>query len=89
VTQVPISQAGGRSRGELLRALNPACRRGGPVAAASTPGRCGHARRVGQRRAWRELVNNALHIHIGTPLLGHLNIQTTRGYVALFEEDLV
>jgi site-specific recombinase XerD len=29
-----------------------------------------------------DLVNNGLPIHIGTALLGHLNIQTTRGYVA-------
>jgi site-specific recombinase XerD len=36
-----------------------------------------------------DLVNNGLPIHIGTALLGHLNIQTTRGYVAVFEEDLV
>jgi len=28
-----------------------------------------------------ELVNNGLPIHIGAALLGHLNIQTTRGYV--------
>jgi site-specific recombinase XerC len=36
-----------------------------------------------------ELVNNGLPIHIGAALLGHLNIQTTRGYVAVFNEDLV
>ncbi len=36
-----------------------------------------------------ELVNNGLPIHIGAALLGHLNIQTTRGYVAVFEEDVV
>lgn len=36
-----------------------------------------------------ELVNNGLPIHIGAALLGHLNIQTTRGYVAIFNEDLV
>jgi hypothetical protein len=28
-----------------------------------------------------ELVNSGLPIHIGATLLGHLNIQTTRGYV--------
>jgi site-specific recombinase XerD len=36
-----------------------------------------------------DLVNNGLPIHLGAALLGHLNIQTTRGYVAVFEEDVV
>uniref|UniRef100_UPI003F49A141 tyrosine-type recombinase/integrase n=1 Tax=Amycolatopsis sp. CA-096443 TaxID=3239919 RepID=UPI003F49A141 len=36
-----------------------------------------------------ELVNSGLPIHIGAALLGHLNIQTTRGYVAVFDEDIV
>jgi hypothetical protein len=36
-----------------------------------------------------DLVNNGLPIHIGASLLGHLNVQTTRGYVAVFEEDVV
>ncbi|MFE9536647.1 tyrosine-type recombinase/integrase [Streptomyces sp. NPDC006691] len=36
-----------------------------------------------------ELVNNGLPIHIGAALLGHLNIQTTRGYVAVFDEDVI
>lgn len=36
-----------------------------------------------------ELVNNGLPIHIGAALLGHLNLETTRGYVAVFHEDLV
>ncbi|MBF9132746.1 tyrosine-type recombinase/integrase [Plantactinospora sp. S1510] len=36
-----------------------------------------------------ELVNNGLPIHIGAALLGHLNLETTRGYVAVFEEDLI
>lgn len=36
-----------------------------------------------------ELVNNGIPIHIGAALLGHLNLQTTRGYVAVFNEDLV
>lgn len=36
-----------------------------------------------------ELVNNGLPIHIGAALLGHLDIQTTRGYVAVFEENVV
>ncbi|MER6546790.1 tyrosine-type recombinase/integrase [Streptomyces sp. NPDC001250] len=35
-----------------------------------------------------ELVNSGLPIHIGATLLGHLNIQTTRGYVAVFDEDV-
>jgi hypothetical protein len=36
-----------------------------------------------------ELVNNGLPIHIGAALLGHLNIETTRGYTAVFNEDVV
>ena len=36
-----------------------------------------------------ELVNNGLPIHIGAALLGHLSVQTTRGYVAVFEEDVI
>jgi hypothetical protein len=36
-----------------------------------------------------DLVNNGLPIHIGAALLGHLNLHTTRGYVAVFNEDVV
>ncbi|WP_433870705.1 tyrosine-type recombinase/integrase [Saccharopolyspora sp. CA-218241] len=36
-----------------------------------------------------DLVNNGLPIHIGAALLGHLNVQTTRTYVGVFEEDVV
>lgn len=36
-----------------------------------------------------ELVNAGLPIHIGAALLGHLNLQTTRGYVAVFNEEVV
>ncbi|MGV0109001.1 tyrosine-type recombinase/integrase [Arthrobacter sp. CP30] len=36
-----------------------------------------------------ELVNSGLPIHIGARLLGHVNLQTTQGYVAIFEEDTV
>ncbi len=36
-----------------------------------------------------DLVNSGLPIHIGAALLGHLDLATTRGYVAVFEEDLV
>ncbi|GAA5214177.1 tyrosine-type recombinase/integrase [Streptomyces thinghirensis] len=36
-----------------------------------------------------ELVNNGLPIHIGAALLGHLDIRTTRGYVAVFDEDVI
>ncbi|MCV7226475.1 site-specific integrase [Mycolicibacterium komossense] len=36
-----------------------------------------------------ELVNNGLPIHIGAALLGHLNLETTRGYVAVFNEDVI
>jgi integrase len=36
-----------------------------------------------------DLVNSGLPIHIGAALLGHLNIQTTRGYVAVFDEEVI
>ncbi|MFD8536364.1 tyrosine-type recombinase/integrase [Streptomyces rubrogriseus] len=36
-----------------------------------------------------ELVNSGLPIHIGAALMGHLDIQTTRGYVAVFDEDVI
>jgi hypothetical protein len=36
-----------------------------------------------------ELVNNGLPIHIGAALLGHLNLETTRGYVAVFNEHVI
>jgi site-specific recombinase XerD len=36
-----------------------------------------------------ELVNNGLPIHIGAALLGHTSLQTTRGYVAVFDDDVV
>jgi integrase-like protein len=36
-----------------------------------------------------DVVNNGLPIHIGAALLGHLNLDTTRGYVAVFEDDLI
>jgi site-specific recombinase XerD len=36
-----------------------------------------------------ELVNNGLPIHIGAALLGHLNAETTRGYVAVFDENVI
>lgn len=36
-----------------------------------------------------ELVNSGLPIHIGAALLGRLNLQMTRGYVAVFNEDVV
>ncbi|MFE3527283.1 tyrosine-type recombinase/integrase [Streptomyces sp. NPDC059161] len=36
-----------------------------------------------------ELVNSGLPIHIGAALLGHLNLQTTHGCVAVFNEDVV
>lgn len=36
-----------------------------------------------------ELLNNGLPIHIGAALLGHLSLQTTRGYAAVFPEDVI
>ncbi|WP_433862716.1 tyrosine-type recombinase/integrase [Streptomyces sp. L7] len=36
-----------------------------------------------------DLVNNGLPIHIGAALLGHASLQTTRGYVAVFDEEVV
>lgn len=35
------------------------------------------------------LCRRGLPIHIGAALLGHLNIQTTYGYVAVFDEDVI
>ena len=36
-----------------------------------------------------ELVNSGLPIHIGAALLGHLSLETTRGYVAVFDDEIV
>ncbi|MFC8670790.1 tyrosine-type recombinase/integrase [Streptomyces sp. NPDC057199] len=36
-----------------------------------------------------DIINGGLPIHIGAALLGHLNLQTTQGYVAVFAEDIV
>ncbi|MFF0698494.1 tyrosine-type recombinase/integrase [Streptomyces tendae] len=36
-----------------------------------------------------EIVNGGLHVHISAALLGHLNLQTLQGYVAVFAEDIV
>lgn len=36
-----------------------------------------------------EVVNGGLPVHIGAALLGHLNLQTPQGYVAVFAEDIV
>ncbi|WP_405974226.1 site-specific integrase [Streptomyces sp. NBC_00988] len=36
-----------------------------------------------------EIINGGLPIHIGAALLGHLNLQTLQGYVAVFAEDVV
>ncbi|MFF6879952.1 site-specific integrase [Streptomyces sp. NPDC012474] len=36
-----------------------------------------------------DVVNGGLPIHIGAALLGHLNLQTTQGYVAVFAEDII
>lgn len=36
-----------------------------------------------------DLVNHGLPIHIGAALLGHLDVQTTHGYVTVFQEDVI
>jgi site-specific recombinase XerD len=36
-----------------------------------------------------EVTNGGLPIHIGAALLGHLDVRTTQGYVAVFSEDVV
>ena len=36
-----------------------------------------------------DLINNGLPIHIGAALLGHADLQTTRGYIAVFDDDVV
>lgn len=36
-----------------------------------------------------ELVNSGLPIHIGAALLGHLSLETTRGYVAVYPDQVI
>ncbi|WP_063008987.1 site-specific integrase [Nocardia kruczakiae] len=36
-----------------------------------------------------ELANSGLPIHIGAALLGHLNLETFRGYVTVFDEEVI
>ncbi|MFI6959751.1 hypothetical protein ACIBJI_40595 [Nocardia sp. NPDC050408] len=36
-----------------------------------------------------ELANSGLPIYIGAALLGHLELETFRGYVAVFDEDVI
>ncbi|WP_329453731.1 site-specific integrase (plasmid) [Streptomyces sp. NBC_01724] len=36
-----------------------------------------------------DIINGGLPVHIGAALLGHMNLQTTQGYVAVFAEDIV
>lgn len=36
-----------------------------------------------------EAVNNGLPIHIAAKLLGHVDLNTTRGYVAVYEEEVI
>lgn len=36
-----------------------------------------------------DLANHGLPVHIGAALLGHLNVQTFHGYVAVFQEDVI
>ncbi|WP_280332248.1 tyrosine-type recombinase/integrase [Nocardia wallacei] len=36
-----------------------------------------------------DLANSGLPVHIGAALLGHLNLETFRGYVTVFDEDVV
>ncbi|WP_199924795.1 site-specific integrase [Streptomyces sp. NRRL WC-3725] len=36
-----------------------------------------------------ELVNSGLAIHIGAALLGHLNVQSTRRCIVVFDEDII
>jgi integrase len=36
-----------------------------------------------------DLVNHGLPIHIGAALLGHLDVQTTHGYITVFQEDVI
>ncbi|MET7981789.1 integrase [Streptomyces sp. NPDC005281] len=40
-------------------------------------------------RARRRSITGGLPIHIGAALLGHLNLKTLQGYVAVFAEDVV
>ena len=71
----------------VLHSLQRRC-----TALAATHPEFGHARfppHDFRRLFATDLVNNGLPIHIGAALLGHLNLETTRGYVAVFEEDLI
>jgi site-specific recombinase XerC len=71
----------------VLQSLQRRC-----TALAETHPEFGHARFTPHdfRRLFAtDVVNNGLPIHIGAALLGHLNLETTRGYVAVFEEDLI
>ncbi len=36
-----------------------------------------------------EMVSSGLPLHIAATLLGHLNLDTTRGYTAVFPEDVI
>jgi hypothetical protein len=36
-----------------------------------------------------EMVSTGLPLHIATTLLGHLNLDTTRGYTAVFPEEVI
>ncbi|WP_079144928.1 integrase [Streptomyces hygroscopicus] len=47
------------------------------------------SRRTTRRLFATEIVNGGLPTHIGAALLGHLILQTTQGYVAVFAEDIV
>ncbi|HXH80287.1 tyrosine-type recombinase/integrase [Nocardioides sp.] len=75
------------SPGTVLDALKAACRRAEQTVPAF---RGTHFTPHDFRRLFTtEILNAGLPIHIGAALLGHLNIETTRGYAAVFAEDVV
>jgi hypothetical protein len=47
------------------------------------------ARQTNDAFAGTTFINGGLPIHIGAALLGHMDLQTTQGCVAVFAEDIV
>jgi hypothetical protein len=75
------------SAGSIAKMLRNACKE---LAASNPAFRDLHFTPHDFRRIFAtDLVNNGLPIHIGAALLGHNSLQTTRGYVAVFDEDVV
>lgn len=73
--------------GTVLDALQRACARTGETVPAM---RGVHFTPHDFRRLFAtEMMGNGLPIHIGAALLGHLNIETTRGYTGVFADEVI